>query len=139
MEKRPPAKVGVLGTGRHQQSRRSSNAAAEVRGQSTVSSFLLDGVGLVLAQPLGVLGDALPAEGQAPVKVPAVGGVAVGHRLVELEVVQVDGNDLGADHGGRLLHDARQQGLQPPVEALTCAGEQQFFSLAWRTATLQKN
>lgn len=85
-----------------------------------VGCFSLHRVGLVLAQPPGLLGDALPAEGQAPVEVAAVGGVAGGRRLVELEVVQVNGGDIWADHGGRLLHDARQQGLQPPVEALAC-------------------
>lgn len=52
-----------------------------------VSTFSLDGVGLVLAQLLGVLGDPLPAEGQAPVEVAAVGGVAGRRRLVELKVV----------------------------------------------------
>lgn len=72
------------------------------------STFSLDRVGLVLAQPLGVLGDALPAEGQAPVEVAAVGGVAGGRRLVELEVVQVNGGDLRADHGGGLLHNAME-------------------------------
>lgn len=79
------------------------------------STFSLDRVGLILAQPPCVLGDALPAEGQAPVEVAAVGGVAVGRWLVELEVVQVNGGDLRADHGGRLLHDAMQQRLQPAV------------------------
>lgn len=92
-----------------------------------VTRFSLHRVGLVLAQPPGFLGDALPAEGQAPVEVAAVGGVASGRRLVELEVVQVNGGDLRADHSGRLLYDASQQRLQPAVEALACAGSEQGF------------
>lgn len=114
---------------------------------TTVSCFSLHRVGLVLAQLPGLLGDALPPEGQAPVEVAAVRGVAGGRRLVELEVVHVNGGDLRADHGGRLLHDTRQQGLQPPVQALACAGsarEMEFiylfiFALALQTASRQKH
>lgn len=62
----------------------------------------------------------LPAEGQAPVEVPTVVGAGRGHRFVEHEAVEVDGNDIGTHHGGGLFHNPQEQGLKPAVETLTC-------------------
>lgn len=69
-------------------------------------TFLLYRVGFVLAQLLGVLGNPLPAEGQAPVKVTSVVGAVGRHWLVEVKVVEVNGGDLGANHSSGLLNNA---------------------------------
>lgn len=80
----------------------------------------LDGVGFILPPPFLVIRQTLPAEGQVPVKVAPVVVLAVRRRLGELKGVEVDGGDVGAHHRRAVLHDAGQQGLQPPVEAFTC-------------------
>lgn len=81
---------------------------------------LLDGVGLILAPLLLVCGEHLPAEGQAPVEVPAAVGFAFPYRSGELEGVEVDGDDVWAHHHCLILSNSSQEGLQPAMEALTC-------------------
>lgn len=73
-----------------------------------VCSSLLHRVGLILAKPLCIFGNWLPAEGQAPVEVSTVGGPIGGHRLVELKGVEVNGGDFWTNHCGGLLDDAGQ-------------------------------
>lgn len=90
---------------------------------NSVPSSLLHRVGFILAQLPRSLGNQLPSEAQAPVKVPSVEGAAGGHGLVELKGLKVNGADFWADHSGGLLHNAGQQGLQPAMEALTWTEE----------------
>lgn len=85
----------------------------------TAYKHSLHWVGFILALLLLVVGDGLPAERQAPVKVATVVCSSCGHGLVELKGVEVDGHYLWADHRSWLFHNTGQQGLQPAVKAFT--------------------
>lgn len=73
-----------------------------------ICSSLLYRVGLILAKPLCIFGNWLPAESQAPVEVTTVGGAIGGHRLVKLKGVEVNGGDFWTNHCSGLLDDACQ-------------------------------
>ena len=92
-------------------------------------SFLLYRVSFILAQPLGIIWDSLPAESQAPVKVPSVGSPVAGHRPLEIEVVEVNGGDLGTHHSSGLFNNTGQQGLEPSRPTLTYTREGGEISL----------
>lgn len=118
IEKRPPAKVGVLKFSQTHKIFRYLNDWGGPLWNQHNHHFLLYRIGFVLAQPLCILGYRLPTKSQAPVKVASVVGAAGGRRLVELKGVEVNGGDLWTDHSSGFFNNAGQQRFEPTMETL---------------------
>lgn len=109
IEKRPPAKVGVLIFSKADTKGLDSSMIQVVLGEPNMT--LLYRVGFIFAQLLCILRNLFPAETQAPVEVASVGSTVGGRRLVEAKGVEVNSGNFWTNHSSGFLNNAGQQGL----------------------------